>query len=161
MAGGAGGTGLGGASSGATQAYYGQNVAGTIGGRKATGWGQWLTGTDGGVAGLKLQITSPTTGSKGVVKVSEGFASRLANYTSSAIDADNGLLTNATAAITDQITSLTDDADRMQASVKDYTEQMQLKFATMEGVVAKNKSLLSYLTAQVTSLQGLSVDTNA
>ena len=49
----------------------------------------------------------------------------------------------------------------MQESVTNYTEQLQLKFATMEGVVAKNKSLLSYLTSQIASLQGLSVDKNA
>lgn len=161
VADGAGGTDLGGAASGATQVYYGQNVAGTIGGHKAEGWGQWLTGREGGASGLKLQVTSTTTGSKGVVKVSEGFASRLASYSTRAIDADNGLLTRATSAISDQITTLSEDAEKMAASVKDYTEQLQLKFATMEGVVAKNKSLLSYLTSQIASLQGLSVDQNA
>jgi len=161
VADGAGGTDLGGATSGATQAYYGQNVAGTIGEHKAEGWGQYLTGSEDVVNGLKVQITSATTGSKGVVKVSEGFASRLASYSSRAIDADNGLLTRATTAVSDQITSLAQDADKMSASVKEYTEQLQLKFATMEGVVAKNKSLLSYLTSQIASLQGLSVDQNA
>ncbi|MBU0606763.1 MAG: flagellar filament capping protein FliD, partial [Armatimonadetes bacterium] len=158
---GAGGTDLGGTEAGATQAYYGQNVAGTIGGKAAQGWGQWLTGTEGGVQDLKLLITSATTGDKGVVKVSQGFASRLAAYAERAAGTDDSLLTRATTSITNEISDLTEEAQSLQDSVNAYVEQLQLKFATMEGVLAKNKTLLSYLTTQVESLQGLTTDQNA
>jgi len=157
---GAGGTDLGGTEAGDTQAYYGQNVAGTIGGKAARGWGQWLTGAEGGVQDLKLLITSATTGDKGVVKVSQGFASRLAAYAERAAGTDDSLLTRATTSITNEISDLTEEAQALQDSVNAYVEQLQLKFATMEGVLAKNKTLLSYLTTQVEGLRGLTTDQN-
>ncbi|MGE5530830.1 MAG: flagellar filament capping protein FliD, partial [Bacteroidota bacterium] len=161
VADGLGGTDLGGASEGQLQTYYGQNVAGTIGGCKAEGYGQWLTGTEGAAKGLKLAITGDTTGDRGSVKLSQGFASRLSNYSQQATGTDTGLVTRATTAVTEEIDALTEQADTMQDTVDRYVEQMQLKFAAMEGVLAKNKSMLSYLTSQISGLQGVSVDTNA
>jgi flagellar hook-associated protein 2 len=161
LADGLGGTDLGGASDAQLQTYYGQNVAGTIGACKAEGYGQWLTGTEGAAKWLKLTIASETTGDKGTVKLSQGFASRLSNYAQQVTGTDTGLVTRATTAVTDEIEQLTEQADTMQDGVDRYVEQMQLKFAAMEGVLAKNKSMLSYLTSQISGLQGLSVDTNA
>jgi len=158
---GGGGTDLGGTHAGDTQATYGQNVAGTIGGKAAQGWGQWLTGTEGGVKDLKVKITSATTGDKGVVKLGQGFATRLANYATQTSGADEGLLTRATGSVTDDIDRLNEEVTTMQAGVDSYVADLQLKFATMEGVLAKNKSLLSYLQTQIAGLQGLSVDQNA
>lgn len=161
LADGLGGTDLGGASDGQVQTYYGQNVAGTIGGCKAEGYGRLLTATEGAAKGLKLTIASETTGDKGAVKLSQGFASRLSNYAQQVTGTDTGLVTRATEAVTAEIEELTEQADKMQGGVDRYVEQMQLKFAAMEGVLAKNKSMLSYLTSQISSLQGLSVDKNA
>jgi flagellar hook-associated protein 2 len=161
LADGLGGTDLGGASDGQLQTYYGQNVAGTIGGFKAEGYGQWLTGTEGAANGLKLTITGDTTGDRGSVKLSQGFASRLSNYAQQVTGTDTGLVTRATTAVTEEIDALTEQAKTMQDGVDRYVEQMQLKFAAMEGVLAKNKSMLSYLTSQLSGLKGVSVDTNA
>lgn len=56
---------------GALTGTAGADVDGTIGGYTATGSGQFLTGDTGGVEGLKLKITSATTGSKGSVTVTQ------------------------------------------------------------------------------------------
>ena len=161
---GAGGTGLGGATAGAANTVYGTNVEGTIGGKKAQGWGQWLTGSEGGVTDLKLKITGTETGDCGVVKLSQGLGSRLGNYAAQVTDAKNGLITRAGQAIADDISRQTEDATKMEDSVQDYIAQLQDKYATLEGVIAKNKTTLQYLQAQLgidTGSSTSSFDTSA
>lgn len=58
----------------------GLDVAGTIGGVAAGGSGQFLTGASGSPAsGLKLQITGGSTGPRGTVNFSQGYAFNLNN----------------------------------------------------------------------------------
>jgi flagellar capping protein FliD len=158
---GAGGTGLGGATAGSVNTAYGANVEGTIGGKKAAGWGQWLTGSEGSAKDLKLKITATETGDRGVVKVSEGLGSRLSHYAAQVTDAKDGLLTRAGNSLSDGIDRIAEDTRKMEASVSTYVEQMQLKFATLEGLMAKNKTTLEYLQGQMTSLKSGSVNTSA
>jgi len=40
-----------------------------------------------------------------------------------------------------------------------YVERLQLKFAALEGVVAKNKAILNYLSTQMTVWKGLNANT--
>lgn len=161
LARGAGGTDLGGNSAGVSQSYYGQNVEGTIGGYKAVGWGQYLTGSEGPVKDLKLQITSVSPGEQGEVKVSQGFASRLTNYCTQVTTPTTGLLTRAMQSISKTIETLTSDVERMEKNVAKYEEDLQLKYATVEGVIAKNKTMLQYLTTQISGLQGTKINTSA
>lgn len=158
---GAGGTGLGGATAGTANTVYGTNVEGTIGGKKATGWGQWLTGSEGPVKDLKLTITGDETGDRGVVRVSQGLGSRLNHYAAQVTDPKEGLITRASQALSDGIDSIAADTKKMEESVTAYVEQMQLKFATLEGLMAKNKTTLEYLQGQMTSLKSGSVNTSA
>lgn len=158
---GEGGTDLGGVAAGTAETVYGTNVAGTIGGKAATGWGQWLTGNEGAVKGLKLKVTSTEAGDKGTVKVSQGLASRLSNYCMQVTESTQGLLSRATAAIDDNIEALNEDIEKMEASVTLYTERLQLKFAAAEGVIAKNKTIQQYLTTQLAGLSGTKVDSEA
>lgn len=161
LADGAGGTDLGGAAAGETQTTYGANVAGTIGGKAAKGWGRWLTGEEAGVEGLRLQITGTTTGDRGVVKVSQGLAARLAGYCLQVTDDEDGLLATAQGSLDDAIEDLNESVIKMEQSVLEYTEQMQLKFASVEALMAKNKTIQQYLTGQLAGLQGTKVNQDA
>lgn len=157
---GAGGTGLGGATAGTANTAYGANVQGTIGGKTAEGWGQWLTGSEGSVKDLKLKITDTVTGDHGVVKVSQGLGSRL-NLYAAQVTGKEGLITRAGQSISDGIDRITADIKKMETGVTTYVEQMQLKFAKLEGLMAKNKTTLQYLQGQLNSLRSGSVDTSA
>lgn len=157
----AAGTGLGGTSVGDLQSYYGQNVAGTIGGVAAEGWGQWLTGAEGAAKDLKLKISGDALGDRGCVHTSQGWAGRLNAYAERATDATDGILTAAGAAVTDNIEALNEDVGRMQDSVDAYVERLQRQFAALEGVMAKNKLLLNYMTTQTAGLNKSSVDEQA
>lgn len=144
---GAGGTGLGGATAGTAETVYGKNVEGTINGKKAVGWGQWLTGSEGDVKDLKLKVSGTTTGDRGVVKVSQGLASRLSNYAAQVTGTD-GLLTRTATSISDRIEELTDDATEMEEDVQDYIVDLKLKFASLETLITKNSTILSYITGK-------------
>lgn len=158
---GEGGTGLGGPTAGTPETVYGLNVAGTIGGKAATGSGQWLTGSEKEVKGLKLQVTSATAGEKGVVRVSQGFGARLSNFCLKATEGTDGLLSRASSSIDDAIKNINKDIAKMEEGVAEYAEALQLKFATAEGVIAKNKTIQQYLTGQLALLQGMKVDSSA
>lgn len=149
---GEGGTDLGGALAGEVQRTTGQDVAGTINGQAATGWGQWLTADAGAAKGLKLKVTATTTGDKGVVHVNQGLASRLAGYLTRITDPGEGLMSRATTGVSDDITAIEAEKKRLEASVAAYVERLQLKFAAAEGIMARNKATQDYLTAQVQTI---------
>jgi len=159
LADGSGGTDLGAPQAGQAEIYFGQDVAGTINGKAAQGLGQYLTATDPSLRGLQLLIKSDTPGPKGVVKISQGFASRLAGYVAQITDPTQGLLTRAMDAISTSIAALNEQAAQLQQSVDRYVERLQLKFAALEGVVAKNKAILNYLSTQMTVWKGLNANT--
>ena len=152
---GAGGTGLGGATAGTAKTVYGQNVAGTIDGQQATGWGQYLTSSAGDANGLKLQITGTTVGDAGVVKVSQGLASRLSNYCAQVTDPTTGLITRAANTISSDITDLNSQITTMTADVNTYTQNLEDEYATMEGELAQNQSTMELLTGNYSGTSGL------
>jgi flagellar hook-associated protein 2 len=161
LADGAGGTNLGAAAAGTAQVYNGLDVQGTVGGTQyqAQGFGQWLTATTGPAKGLKISVSDTATGDHGVVKVSKGLVSRLAGYTTQITDTDDGALTRATTSLSDSIQSIQDEMDKMQKSVDAYIENLQLRFATSEAVIARNKSTLQLLTTK--TAQGTTVNASA
>ncbi|NPV48485.1 MAG: flagellar filament capping protein FliD [Armatimonadetes bacterium] len=158
---GVGGTDLGGAAPGTEAVYTGEDVQGTIAGEAADGWGQWLTATTGAAKGLKLRIPDATAGDKGVVKVSQGLASRLTALSLHLTDAKVGTLTQAAEAVDGTIKSLQEEITRLEKSAQAYTETLQAKFAAIEGIMAKNSALQSYLTSQISGLRSLQVSRDA
>ena len=67
---------------GAGVSTTGVDVAGTIGGYSATGDGQTLTGAPGApTAGLKLTVAGTTTGARGDIGFSQGYAYQLNTFT--------------------------------------------------------------------------------
>lgn len=158
---GSGGTDLGGGAAGAEAVYTGQDVQGTIGGKTAEGWGQWLTATSGPATGLKLRITSATAGDKGVARVSQGLASRLAATAARLTDTKAGTLTRAAEAVDGTIKSLQEEIERLEKSAQSYAETLQAKFAAIEGIMARNSALQSYLTSQLSALRSAQVARDA
>jgi flagellar hook-associated protein 2 len=153
---GSGGTDLGGATAGEVETYTGQDVAGTINGEDSTGTGRLLTGDEGNenTEGLMILVTSTGTGDKGVVKVSKGIASRLADYISAATDQDTGSISLATDGINDEIDAIDEDIEKLDADVDRYIEQLQIDFARMELAMSQSLSLMDWMTAQIEYLPG-------
>ncbi len=152
---GAGGTGLGGAVAGEVEVYTGRDVAGTIGGEAAEGRGRILTAAEGSPAeGLQLIVTAETTGSKGVVLVSKGIATRLTDYLEAITDPDAGSLTRATEGVNAQIESIDEEIADLEGDVDRYIEELQAQFSRMETQMSQSLSLLDWLENQVKYLPG-------
>ncbi|HUS81431.1 MAG TPA: flagellar filament capping protein FliD [Armatimonadota bacterium] len=152
---GSGGTDLGGATAGVAQNYVGEDVAGTIGDMSCTGKGRLLTAAQGtAAAGLTLLVTAETAGDLGVVRVSKGIASRLADYISAATDAKTGSLTRAAEGITAEIEAIDEEIAHLDDEVNRYIQKLQLDFARMEMQMSQSKSLMDWMTLQIDYLPG-------
>lgn len=153
---GAGGTDLGGPTAGEAAVYQGQDVQGTIGGEDATGSGRLLTGGEGtGMEGLQLVVRAGSPGSAGVVRVSKGISSRIADYVE-AITAENGSLTRAMDGVTTEIESIDERIAAMEEDVDRYIEQLQADFALMETKMSQSLTTLDWMENQMDYLPGSS-----
>jgi len=154
LAQGAGGLNIGGATAGEDAGYVGVDVAGTINGEDADGNGRYLTGSPGNATtdGLVLRVETAATGSKGVVKVSQGLAARLQGYIQRATDEDNGSMTIATDNIESDIESLDEEIERVDASVERYLERLRSDLLAMESVLAQTEALSTFMTNQLKGL---------
>ncbi len=152
---GAGGTDFGGATAGVAENYTGQDVAGTIDGVAATGRGQQLTAAEGEEAeGLVLTVGVTSTGDAGVVRVSKGIASRLADYTAMVTDATTGSLSRVADGVSAEIEAIGVEIEGLTTDVERYITKLQLDFARMESAMAQSQVLLDWLTMQIDYLPG-------
>lgn len=129
----------------------GVDTAGTINGTTALGDGQFLLSTTGNSTGLKLLISSNTTGDLGTVTFTRGIASDL--------DTDVDTYIGITGTLDDQV-------DGLKTSLVDISEERELldfrmdklearllqQFSVMDRLVANLQSTSSYLTQQFASL---------
>jgi len=131
----------------------GIDVVGTIGGAEASGSGQYLTGT-GNAAGLKLLIDGTTTGDRGSVNFSRGYAYQLNALTSSFLDS-----TGIFAARTDGINASIKDIDKRRTALQnrlvDIEARYRAQFNALDSLIASMQSTQSYLTQQLSSLSAL------
>lgn len=154
LAQGAGGLDIGGATAGEDAAYVGVDVAGTINGEDADGNGRYLTGSSGNATtdGVVLRVETATTGSKGVVKISQGLAARLQGYIQRATDEDNGSMIIATDNIESDIDSLDEEIERLEAGVERYLERLRSDLLAMESVLAQSEAISTFMTNQIRAL---------
>ncbi len=130
----------------------GLDVAGTIGGISAVGSGQTLTGATGGAtAGLAITVSGGTTGSRGTITYSQGYAdqlnTKLTSYLSSTgpiADETNGI-NNSISGLQAQITALNVTLTQQQANY-------MAEFQALDTTIASLDSTQTYLTQELASL---------
>ncbi len=154
LAQGAGGLDIGGPTVGEAAEYRGVDVAGSINGEQAEGDGRYLSGRSGNATtdGLILRVEATTTGSKGVVKVSQGLAARLQNYLERTTDENTGSMTIASANIENEIESLEDEIERLEASVERYLANLRADLLAMESALSESEALSTFMTNQIKGL---------
>jgi len=130
----------------------GTDVAGTIDGYPATGSGQSLTASAGSsVAGMILQIQGGSTGSRGTVSISQGFANTL-NTLANSFSSTTGLLTGATNTLNSNITNDNASIARLNTQLTLLQATYQAQFTALDTMIASLNNTQSYLTQQLTSL---------
>ena len=130
----------------------GLDVAGTIGGAAATGFGQYLTAdaTNTAAKGLQILYTGTALGSAGKLRYVKGLSATLAETVSSFNDTANGLITTAQKSAQDAATAIDTQVAKNQAALDRRTTELKAKFASMETVISKLKAQGQQLSSLTT-----------
>ena len=133
----------------------GVDVVGSINGGSATGSGQYLTGTAGEGAGLKLQITGGGTGARGMVNFSRGYAHQLDKLAETHLST-TGPLSSRTEGINRSIESLGDQREAFIRRLASMEKRYRAQFTALDSMLSNMNRTSSFLTQQLASLPGSS-----
>lgn len=130
----------------------GTNVAGTINGVSATGYAQTLTGaTDNASEGLRVKVLAGSTGNRGYLNYTRGFAYQLDQMTSGFLD-NNGVIATRTNGINTTLKNLDNKITHLQDRLEILRQQYTKQFNTLDQTMSQMNSTQSYLTQQLAGL---------
>lgn len=136
----------------------GVDVAGTIGGRPATGVGSALTasaGTDvdpNPAEGLAISHSGPATGLVGTLDFSRGIGGLMTQVTDALTRSGDGTIAVQLGSLDSSITSLSRRADDASRMLELRREAMTKQFASMEAAIARIQSQGNWLSQQINAL---------
>lgn len=137
---------------GTGSATTGLALTGTLNGVAATSIGQTLTGASGNAAeGLKVSVSNGSTGSRGNVQYSQGFAYQLDQLASSFLG-ENGMISMRTDGINSSLKKLDSDRLTLEAKLSRIQQQYQDQFTKLDTTMSSINSTSTYLTSQLTAL---------
>lgn len=137
---------------GTGSATTGQALTGTINGVAAISIGQTLTGASGNAAeGLKVSVSNGSTGARGNVQYSQGFAYQLDQLASSFLG-ENGAISMRTDGINSALKKLDSDKLTLEAKLSRIQKQYQDQFTKLDTTMSSMNSTSAYLTSQLTAL---------
>lgn len=137
---------------GAAKPVKGTDVAGTLGGQPIVGSGQTLTGAPGSPAeGLKIEVTGGTTGSRGTVSFSQGYAYQLNNLATSFLGT-GGMITGRTNGINESLKTVAAQRDKFSAKLTDIEARYRAQYTRLDVTLNKMQSTQTYLTQQLAAI---------
>ncbi len=133
----------------------GVNVTGTINGAASTGFGQFLTVSTGNVAeGLKIQVIGGTTGSRGTLAYSEGYAFQLDELTAEILGTD-GSIESRTIGINTSIEDINQQRIDINARLVNIEARYRKQYTTLDILLSQFQAQSDFLTQQLASLATL------
>ena len=129
----------------------GVDVAGSIGGLTATGSGQLLSALGGDALGLGILISGGTTGSRGVLNYSKGYASTLNTWASSVLGSDS-IIAARTEGIGRSIADIDKRRDEMEARLVNIEKRYRAQFTALDVMLSSMNTTSTFLTQQLDSL---------
>jgi len=139
-----------------TTGTVGVDAAGTINGAAAPGSGQYLIGATGNDSeGLKLQVLGGSTGSRGTVKYSQGYAYQLDKLADNFL-ATTGPVNSRTDGINKSIKDIDKQRDTLNQRLADVEQRLRAQFTALDLLVGKLKGTNDFLTQQLARLPGTS-----
>lgn len=136
------------------QTDEGLDVAGSIGGMEAEGFGRYLTGQTGDADGLKIEITGSAIGELGSLTFSRGISSQLKTTIETFLDSD-GLFDSTTQTIRDNIEEISDERVELAERLERLEARLVAQFSAMDAMVAQLNQTSSFLTSQLSGLEAL------
>ncbi|MCC5810651.1 MAG: flagellar filament capping protein FliD [Ectothiorhodospiraceae bacterium] len=134
------------------ESVTGTDVQGTIGGREAEGFGQYLTGLTGPAEGLKLKVDGTQTGSLGEITFSRGMMGELDKLLDSYISS-SGTIRNQTDALNGRLDLLKGDQERLERRMGQVEARYVAQFTAMDRMIAQMNETSQFLTQQLAALQ--------
>ncbi|MHB9116992.1 MAG: flagellar filament capping protein FliD [Burkholderiales bacterium] len=135
----------------APTASVGVDVAGTIGGLAASGSGQTLTGSAGGVDGLAIKISGGATGARGNVAFTQGYAYNLNNLLT-ALQAGTGPLTSRTDGLNVTLQDIAKQKTDMQAQLTATEARYRAQYTALDTLMGSLSTTSTFLTQQLANL---------
>lgn len=130
----------------------GADVAGTINGYAATGSGQKLTASSGNPAeGLTVQITGGSTGNRGTISYSQGYATGLSNAITEILS-NSGQIATVTNGINADITDIQNQIKTMNAHLAQVQKNYLSQFTSLDVLMGTMQQTSTYLTQQLANL---------
>jgi flagellar hook-associated protein 2 len=152
----AGGNGAGNLFGASPSATDGTDVAGTIDGIKAVGSGQVLTGAQGtAAAGLKLTIAGGSTGARGTVGFSQGFASQLSSMIDNFVGS-KGLIASQKDSLNSSIKQIGKQQDALNLRLAATEKRYRAQFTALDSMLTSMGNTSTYLTQQLAQISNLS-----
>jgi flagellar hook-associated protein 2 len=132
----------------------GSDVAGTINGAAAEGFGRYLTAQSGDAEGLELEITGEVTGDLGSVTFSRGITERLVEALDGYLG-DDGLLAASTDGLEAQIEDIADERQDLARRIEQIEARYVAQFTQMDILVAQLNQTSGFLSRQLSGLEAL------
>ena len=129
----------------------GTDVAGTIDGSPATGSGQTLTAASGNATGLKIQVNGGTTGVRGTVNYSLGYAYNL-NQLATSFLASKGQLAGRTTGINSSIIDIGKQRDVLNKRLAQIQANYTSQFTALNVMLGNLNQTQNFLTSQLANL---------
>ena len=135
----------------------GTDVAGTIDGVAAVGSGQTLTAGPGTAAsGVAVDITGGVLGARGTVSFGRGFATKLGGVLSDILSG-TGLLANSTDGINSSIKDIDSQRTSLNSRLTSIEARYRAQFTALDTLLSSMQSTSTFLTQQLSVLNGTSV----
>ncbi len=130
----------------------GVDTAGTINGVAAIGSGQYLTGATGDASqGLQIKISGGTTGARGTVNYSQGYAYQFNSLATSMLGS-NGVISSSTAGISASIQRLNVDQQAWAARLTVIEARYRAQFTALDTMISSMNTTSTFLTQQLANL---------
>jgi flagellar hook-associated protein 2 len=129
----------------------GIDVAGTIGGYAAEGKGEYLTGSEGAVQGLKLQYRGSSTATFDLT-VSLGYAELLQRAVGSVTDSVSGLLKQRVETLEKDVKRIDLDIDNLQRRIEMREKYLMEEFSRADQALQQLAQLQTTLNTQLNLL---------
>ncbi len=132
----------------------GVDVAGTINGEAATGSGQYLTGNanNANTEGLKVRVTSTTTGQKGVVILSKGLGGTMSELLDALTNISTGTLTDYQETLQSQIDDVKEQITSLEERIAIREAGLREQFTRLERLLADFQTQSASLNQQLAQL---------
>jgi len=131
----------------------GKDIAGTIGGKTATGDGQVLfLGSDNGPAsGLQVRILGDQTGSRGSINFVQGLGKNTVDLVNSFVGVE-GRLESRTSSLNRELEQIKENQIKLDIRIESYRERLVKQFSAADSLISQLNNTRDFVTQQLEAL---------